>query len=113
MKLELSKQRRLWWTVSGAVILAGLIAMIISFMQFGAPLRPSLDFVGGTRLQFERNCQQANVCNKPIELSEVRAVLSEQGLGDSSVQILGTNQQAVSVSTKTLGFEERELSRYL
>jgi preprotein translocase subunit SecF len=107
MKLELSKQRSLWWTVSSGVIITGIIAMIISFVQFGAPLRPSLDFVGGTRLQFERNCQQANVCNKPIELSEVRAVLAEQGLGDSSIQILGTNQQAISVSTKTLGFEER------
>jgi preprotein translocase subunit SecF len=107
MKLVLSKQRSLWWTVSFGLIFAGLVAMVISFFQFGAPLRPSLDFVGGTRLQFERNCQTASVCDKPIDISEVRNILTEQGLGDASVQVIGNTQQAVSIRTKTLGFEER------
>jgi preprotein translocase subunit SecF len=107
MKLVLSRQRALWWSVSCAVILAGLVAMGISLSQFGSPLRPSLDFVGGSRLQFERNCQQAKVCDQPIEIGTVRDILSEQGLGDSSIQILGEQQQAVSIRTKTLAFEER------
>ncbi|WP_404785311.1 protein translocase subunit SecF [Altericista sp. CCNU0014] len=107
MKLVLSKQRSLWWTVSVAVILAGIASMIISYIQFGAPLRPSLDFVGGTRLQFERNCQDANACRTPIDTAAVREVLAEQGLGDSSIQVLGEKQQAISVRTKTLGFEQR------
>jgi preprotein translocase subunit SecF len=107
MKLVLSKQRTLWWTVSVGVILAGIASMVISFLQFGAPLRPSLDFVGGTRLQFERNCQQASDCAKPIDTAVVRDVLTAQGLGDSSIQVLGEKQQAISVRTKTLGFEER------
>jgi preprotein translocase subunit SecF len=106
MKLVLNKQRSLWWTVSSIVILAGIASMVISFLQFGSPLRPSLDFVGGTRLQFERNCQDAS-CKTPIDLAAVREVLSAQGLGDSSIQILGEQQQAISVRTKTLGFEER------
>jgi preprotein translocase subunit SecF len=107
MKLVLSKQRSLWWTVSCTVILAGIASMVISFVQFGSPLRPSLDFVGGTRLQFERNCQDANACKSPIDTGTVREVLSAQGLGDSSIQVLGEKQQAISVRTKTLGFEER------
>jgi preprotein translocase subunit SecF len=107
MKLNLSKQRSLWWTVSSVVILAGIASMVISFVQFGSPLRPSLDFVGGTRLQFERNCQDANVCKNPIDTATVREVLSAQGLGDSSIQVLGEKQQAISVRTKTLGFAER------
>jgi preprotein translocase subunit SecF len=107
MKLVLNKQRSLWWTVSSIVILAGIASMIVSFFQFGSPLRPSLDFVGGTRLQFERNCQDASACKAPIDLATVREVLSAQGLGDSSIQILGEKQQAISVRTKTLGFEER------
>jgi preprotein translocase subunit SecF len=81
--------------------------MGISLSQFGSPLRPSLDFVGGTRLQFERDCQQPKVCDQPIEIGTVRDILSEQGLGDSSIQILGEQQQAVSIRTKTLAFEER------
>jgi preprotein translocase subunit SecF len=107
MKLVLSKQRTLWWTVSVGVIVAGIAAMVISFMQFGAPLRPSLDFVGGTRLQFERNCQQASNCETPIDTAVVRDVLTAQGLGDSSIQVLGEKQQAISVRTKTLDFETR------
>jgi preprotein translocase subunit SecF len=107
MKIVLSKQRRLWWTISSGLIIAGIAAMVISFFQFGSPLKPSLDFVGGTRLQFERNCEQASVCAKPIETAIVRDILAEQGLGDSSIQILGQKQQAISVRTKTLGFEAR------
>ncbi|HEY9827645.1 MAG TPA: protein translocase subunit SecF [Stenomitos sp.] len=107
MKLVLNQQRSLWWTISIAVILAGIVAMVISFTQFGAPLRPSLDFVGGTRLQFERDCQQPSACSKPIEIEEVRDALVSQGLGDSSIQILGQQQQAVSIRTKTLDFEKR------
>jgi preprotein translocase subunit SecF len=107
MKIVLSKQRRLWWTISSVMILAGIAAMVISFFQFGSPLKPSLDFVGGTRLQFERNCEQPSVCAKPIETAIIRDTLAEQGLGDSSIQILGQKQQAISVRTKTLGFEAR------
>lgn len=107
MRLNLSKQRSLWWTVSSIIILGGIASMVISFFQFGSPLRPSLDFVGGTRLQFERNCQDPNVCKSPIDTATVRDVLSTQGLGDSSIQILGEKQQAISVRTKTLGFEQR------
>jgi preprotein translocase subunit SecF len=107
MKLVLSKQRSLWWTVSITLIVAGIASMVISFVQLGSPLRPSLDFVGGTRLQFERNCQDANACKNPIDIGVVREVLSSQGLADSSIQVLGEKQQAISVRTKTLGFEER------
>jgi preprotein translocase subunit SecF len=107
MKLILSKQRKLWWSISCALILTGIVAMGISVAQFGAPLRPSLDFVGGTRLQFERNCQQPKSCSQPIDIAQVRDVLDTQGLQGSSIQILGEKQQAVSIRTPTLGFEQR------
>lgn len=107
MKFLVSKQRKLWWTISSILILVGLIAMGISFKQFGAPLRPGLDFTGGTGLLLERDCQQANLCSKPIDIGEVRAVLETQGLGTSTIQILGEQQQAVSIRTKPLDFEAR------
>ena len=58
MKINIIKQRSLWWTISGSIILCGLIAMAISWTRpdISAPLRPSLDFVGGTRLQLELDC---------------------------------------------------------
>ena len=106
MKLVLSKQRKIWWTVSSALILAGIVSMIVSFQQFGAPLRPSLDFTGGTRLLFERNCQQPAVCSKPIDIAQVRSILDKEGLGASNIQVLGTQQQAVSIRTKPLDVEK-------
>lgn len=107
MKLSINKSRKLWWAISTAIILAGLIAMLISWQQIGAPLRPSLDFVGGTRLQFERDCSQPNNCAQPINVAQVREVLASQGLANSSIQILGQQQQGVSIRTSTLDVEQR------
>lgn len=109
MKLNVIKQRSLWWTISGVIILSGIIAMIISWTRpdIGAPLRPSIDFVGGTRLQFELDCTKPNTCDQPISITNVREVLDSQGLGNSSIQIVGQSQQAVSIRSKTLNVEER------
>ena len=107
MKLQVIRQRAIWWTISSAIIIAGIIAMVISWKQIGAPLRPSLDFVGGTRLQIELDCTQPNNCDKPINLDAVRSVLDAQGLGSSSVQIVGSEQRAVSIRTVTLDVDQR------
>jgi preprotein translocase subunit SecF len=107
MKLSVNKQRSLWWAISAAMILSGLIAMVISWQQIGTPLRPSLDFVGGTRLQLERDCSQPGNCNQPIDIAAVRETLASQGLGGSSIQVVGQDQQGVSIRTKTLNVEER------
>ena len=107
MKFSVIKQRRLWWTISAAIILSGIVAMVISSQQLGAPLRPSLDFVGGTRLQFERDCTQPQNCAQPIDLKAIREVIDAEGLNNSSIQIVGNNQQAISIRTKTLNVEQR------
>ena len=107
MKLQIVRQRKLWWTVSSVLILAGIIAMLISWQQLGAPLRPSLDFVGGTRLQVERDCSKPNACDQPIDIAAVRDVMTAEGLGDSSIQLLGQEQQALSIRTKPLNPDER------
>ncbi|MBE9127847.1 MULTISPECIES: protein translocase subunit SecF [unclassified Coleofasciculus] len=107
MTFNVIKQRSLWWTISATVILAGIVAMAISVSQFGAPLRLGLDFVGGTRLQFELDCSVPGNCEKPIELETVREVLAEQELGGSSIQRLGEQQHALTIRTKTLDVEPR------
>lgn len=107
MKLQIVRQRKLWWTVSSVLILAGIIAMLISWRQLGAPLRPSLDFVGGTRLQVELDCSKPNICDQPIDIAAVRDVMTAEGLGDSSIQLLGQEQQALSIRTKPLNPDER------
>ncbi len=107
MKLHVTRQRSLWWAISGALILSGIIAMLISWNQLGAPLRPSIDFVGGTRLQLELDCTQPDTCEEPIDPAEVRSVLGEQGLAGSSIQVVGDERQALSIRTTFLDVEQR------
>jgi preprotein translocase subunit SecF len=112
MQFSVIKQRKIWWTLSCIIILAGLIAMIISWTNpdIRAPLRPSLDFIGGTRLQLELDCTKPGNCDKPINLGDVRQVLDTQGLGNSSIQIVtdaNKKQQGISIRTKSLDVEQR------
>jgi preprotein translocase subunit SecF len=107
MKLQVIKQRNLWWGISAALILAGIAAMVISWQQLGAPLRPSLDFVGGTRLQFELDCTKSD-CSKPIDIGAVRSVLVEQGLGNSSVQeATNEGRRGISIRSSPLSPDQR------
>jgi preprotein translocase subunit SecF len=107
MKLSINKSRSLWWTISSAIIIIGIISMVISWQTPGikSPLRPSLDFIGGTRLQFERDCTKPGNCDKPIDIASVREVAKEQGIGDSSIQLAGEN--GVTIRTKDLNVDQR------
>lgn len=105
MKFSVTKQKPFWWSLSGLFILASLIAMIVSWQQFHSPLRPGLDFIGGTRLQLERDCTRPQNCSQPIDLAQVRGVLGKVGLADSSIQLLGTDGQAMVIRTLALTSE--------
>jgi len=111
MKLNVIKQRVLWWSISGLIILVGIGAMVLSWQQFGAPLRPGLDFAGGTRLQLTRACVLDESCGAPLEVAEVRQVITEQGFESSNIQLLGEDRQTLSVRTKTLDVDQRSSLR--
>ena len=107
MTLKINQQRTLWWSLSALVIGLGLVAMVISWQQFGSPLRPGLDFVGGTRIQLTHACTLTESCAAEISLDQVRQVLAEQGLESSSIQLLGQDRQTLSIRTKNLNVDER------
>lgn len=107
MKLKVIKQRYFWWTVSAFAFVLSLLAMIISYTQFDAPLRPSIDFVGGTRLQLEQDCSIPNNCDQPIEVNQVRDILTEQGFPEASIQVVGEARQGLSIRTRNLDVDER------
>ncbi len=108
MKISLTKNRNLWWAISGTAIIASLATMIFSFVSLGAPIRPGIDFIGGTRIQIARDCSVANNCDRPINTAQVREVLENQGLGKSTIQLLGDDQQILSVRTENLDGDRRE-----
>jgi preprotein translocase subunit SecF len=111
MKLSINKSRSLWWTVSATIIIIGIIAMIISWQnpQIRAPLRPGLDFIGGTRLQLVRDCTKPGNCDQPIDINVVREVAKAQGLGDSSIQIIADNgkENGITIRSKNLDTDQR------
>jgi len=81
------ERRYLYFTLSAIVIIPGLIAMLISLIQFGTPLKLSIDFTGGAlqELRFER----------PVQPAEVRQVFVNRGYGDTTVQTAGDGRNAV------------------
>jgi preprotein translocase subunit SecF len=85
--------------------------MVISSLNpnIKAPLRPSLDFIGGTRLQLVRDCGKIGNCDQPIDINVVREVAKSQGLGDSSIQLVSENGQenGITIRTKKLEAEQR------
>lgn len=111
MKLNVIQQQRLWWSISAALALASAIAMSISFTQFQAPLRLGIDFVGGTRLQLVRECEASQTCDRPLQVGEVREILVARDLGDSTIQVVGTDPQELSIRTQTLDVDERSRLR--
>ncbi|TAE53073.1 MAG: protein translocase subunit SecF [Nostocales cyanobacterium] len=110
--LRINKARSLWWSISLAVIVSGIISMVLSWQNpnIKAPIRPGLDFIGGTRLQLVRDCSQTSNCDQPIDINIVREVAREQGFGDSSIQLIsegGQENNGITIRTKDLTTEQR------
>ncbi|GAB4542913.1 MAG: protein translocase subunit SecF [Anaerolineae bacterium] len=92
------QRRYLYFTLSGIVIIPGLIALIISTTQFGTPLKLSIDFTGGAlqELRFEQAVQPA----------EVRQAFVDHGYGDTTVQTAGDGRTAI-IRSKFLDSDEK------
>lgn len=106
IQFSVIKWEKLWWTVSTILCVSSLVAMIVSYSIIGTPLRPSLDFVGGTKLQLELDCSIPNNC-RPINTNEVQEILTKENFNNSSIQVIGDNKQALSIRTKSLDVEAR------
>ncbi len=105
MKLKVIQQRKIWWGFSIVLILAGIIAMVISWNRIHAPLLPGLDFVGGSKLQYELDCTVPNSCQQPIDINAVRQITESQGLTGSTVQPV--DKTGITIRTRALKQTER------
>jgi preprotein translocase SecF subunit len=93
------EKRRWYFTGSGVVILLGIAAMLLSLVRFGALVRLSIDFTGGSLfvLHFDR----------PAEEAAIRAVFAAHGLDEAIVQRLGRSEEnAWQVRTKEAAPEQ-------
>ena len=73
LRWSLSSMRQRVWLISAAVVVVSLIGLVSSWLvpTIRAPLRPGLDFTGGTQIQLERQCDPACADLKAIAVSNV------------------------------------------
>ena len=73
LRWSLSAMRQRVWLISAAVVVVSLIGLVSSWLDptIRAPLRPGLDFTGGTQIQLERQCDPTCADLKAIAVSNV------------------------------------------
>ncbi len=91
-KFRISQHRRIAWWGSGLACALSVLGLVLSWLNpaIGSPLRPGLDFTGGTQIQLERQCEP-KACT-PITVSQVEARLSSLALP------VATNEQGPNLA---------------
>jgi len=77
---QFAQRRKLYYLISAAIIIPGILAMVISTIQNGSPVLLSIDFTGGTLMEvsFVENFDE----------QEIRDALNAYGLEDIVAQRL-------------------------
>ncbi len=83
--INVTKKYKLWFSISGAFILVGLIVMLLNGLNFG------IDFTGGTMMQVD--------LGKTVEVSEIKDVIAEFDLNADIVHA-GVDSNEVIIKTK-------------
>jgi SecD/SecF fusion protein len=76
LQIDFMRRRYLWFAISGAIILAGLVSLGVRGLNFG------IDFKGGTQFQFKTHTAQTTAA--------VRRVAAAAGQSDAVVQGRGS-----------------------
>jgi preprotein translocase subunit SecF len=104
-KIDIVKYRWWWIGISLAIMIPGIIGIIMCLVEFHAPLKPGIDFTGGSILQYQFDQPVTN-------LDKVRTALSESGFEGSQVQEAELNQKQVIVM-RTKAIEDEAQKRKL
>lgn len=96
-RFDIIGKRKIWYAISSVLIIASLFFMVTRGFNMG------IDFTGGTiiDLRFE----------KAVNINDVRAVLNEYDLSNSTIQLSGENSSSIeseNVMIRTVDLEEQE-----
>jgi preprotein translocase subunit SecF len=101
IRIDLVKYRWIWFGISLAILIPGLIGIMACLAQFHAPLKPGIDFTGGSILQYQ--------FDHPISLDTVRQVLADDGFPGSQVQLATiSGENVVVMRTKAIENENEK-----
>jgi preprotein translocase subunit SecF len=97
--IDLIKYRWIWFGISGAILIPGMIGIIACMIQFHTPLKLGIDFTGGSILQYQ--------FDKPnVSLDDVRSILEHDGFPGSQVQqSFISGKEVVVMRTKAIDNE--------
>lgn len=100
-KVDIVKYRKLWFGISLLITIPGILGIIACCAKFNAPLKPGIDFTGGSILQYQ--------FDKPASLETVHKVLEECGFSGSQVQqAIVSGNEAVVMRTKSIDSEAQK-----
>ncbi len=93
-KISVFRHRKKVWLTSGLAVLISIVGFILSSLDssIGLPVRPGLDFTGGTQIRLERDCN--NYC-KQISSEVISEKLNKINLSnnESSQKLFGARVQ--------------------
>ncbi len=105
LRFQLCRQRGRVWGISAVVVVISLVGLILCWRDpsIGAPLRPGLDFTGGTQIQLERSCTKSCQTLNTVTVAKVLAGLdlpdnnseAAPSLSRARVQLLDGGQSLV------------------
>ena len=97
-------KKRWFFLISEILVVIGIVSLVISQIQLGAPLRLGTDFTGGTSmiLQF----------SPPVEQSQLRQEMAELGYAEATIQNAGEGNFIIHTREITPD-EARELAEKL
>ncbi len=85
--LHLVRRRYLYFAVSALIIIPGIVAMVVSTVQYGSPVRLSIDFTSGSYVEIG--------LGQPVQAADVRQVFLDEGLDVASVQLADGDRVAI------------------
>ena len=101
VRIDLIKYRWIWFGISLVILIPGLIGIMACLAEFHAPLRPGIDFTGGSILQYQ--------FEHAASLDTVRQVLADNGFPGSQVQLATiSGENVVVMRTKAIENENEK-----
>jgi len=95
----LIQKRPYYFLISTTLIVLSVVAMVVSTLTLGSPLRLSIDFTGGTLLEA--------TLDRSVDPEDIRALLTDEGYEDATVKTVG-DDATVSIRTRELTVAEIE-----
>jgi preprotein translocase subunit SecF len=96
--LRVNQRRRQLWAVSAIAMALSVLGLLLSWLSpaIKAPLRPGLDFTGGTQIRMERRCGErcADLSVSAIQRKLAELNLPEQA-GERPVNLAGSLVQSL------------------